>query len=364
MYLIVGAGLSGCVVAERIANVLSEKVLMIDRRNHIAGNIFDYTDDNGVMVHQYGPHAFHTNSKKVWDYLSRFTEWTPYFHHVEAYIDGQDVPVPFNINTIEQLFPADYAQSLINRLVTKFGLNKKVTILELLQEEEFQDFAQYVYKKVFLGYTMKQWGKKPEDLDISVSARVPIYLSRDNRYFQDTYQAIPSMGYTKMVEQMISSDLIEVRLNTDFAAVNRSEFKKIIYTGMVDEYFDFCLGELPYRSLRFNLRTVDKHHYQNVAQKNFSENFDFTRVTEYKHFLDQQTEKTSIAFEYPEAFERSINEPYYPIPDDDNHELYRRYQKLADGERHTVFLGRLAEYKYYNMDQIVGSALNAFEQNF
>ncbi|ASA55901.1 UDP-galactopyranose mutase [Vibrio gazogenes] len=362
MYLVIGAGLSGCVVAERIAKELNKEVHIIDRRNHVGGNIHDYVDENGVMVHTYGPHAFHTNHKQVWDYLSQFTEWKPYFHHVEGYIDGQDVPIPFNFNTIEKLFPQEYANNLIHELITEFGINKKVTILELLQNEKFKDLAQFVYEKVFLGYTQKQWDKKPEELDISVSSRVPIYTSKDDRYFQDTYQAIPEQGYTKLIENMIQSPLINVSLETDFSDIDVSQYEKIIYTGMIDEYFNYSLGKLPYRSLEFTLKTIDKPQYQNTAQKNYSSNFDFTRITEYKHFLDQNTEKTTIALEYPKAYEEGINEPYYPIPSDENHALYVQYRKLAKNEKNVIFLGRLAEYKYYNMDQIVKSALYTFEK--
>lgn len=364
MYLVVGAGLSGCVMAEQIANRLGEKVLVIDQRDHIGGNVYDYKNEAGITIHQYGPHAFHTNNEKVWQYLSQFTQWTPYFHHVEGYIDGQNVPIPFNINTIEKLFPQQYAQELIQALVAKFGFNKKITILELLQEEAFRDFAQYVYEKVFLGYTVKQWGKKPEELDISVSSRVPIYLSRDNRYFQDKYQAIPSEGYTKLIENLLSSELITVKLNTHFLTIDKSQFKGIIYTGMIDEYFDFCYGKLPYRSLSFDLKTINKPYYQATAQKNFSDNFDFTRITEYKYFLDEQSDKTTLAFEYPQAFEYGKNEPYYPIPNDENHALYKKYYELAKQEPNTIFIGRLAKYMYYNMDKIVASALTAFEKHF
>lgn len=364
MYLIVGAGLSGCVIAERISTELQSEVHLIDRRNHIAGNIHDYMDESGVMVHTYGPHAFHTNFEHVWTYLSKFTEWKPYFHHVEAYVDGQSVPVPFNFNTIEHLFPKEYANTLIVQLIEQFGINNKVTILELLQNKKFKTLAQYIYEKVFLGYTIKQWGKKPEDLDISVSGRVPIYTSRDNRYFQDKYQAIPEDGYTAMIERMIDSPHIQVELGVDFKELDRSIYSKIVYTGMIDEYFNYKLGKLPYRSLVFNLKTYNKEYYQKTAQKNFSENFDFTRITEFKHFLDQQLEKTTVAFEYPHQYEEGENEPYYPIPDESNHQLYAAYKELAADEHDTIFLGRLAEYKYYNMDQIVDSALRTFEDEF
>ncbi len=364
MYLIIGAGLSGCVIAQQITKKLQEKVHIIERRDHIGGNIHDYLDKYGNIVHTYGPHAFHTNNEKVWRYLSSFTEWKPYFHHVEGYIDGQNVPIPFNLNSIEKLFPTNYANNITDELIKKFGINKKVTILELLNHEEFKELAKYVYEKVFLGYTIKQWDKKPEELDISVSARVPIYTSKDNRYFQDKYQAIPEQGYTKMIENILSSPLIKIDLNTEFKNIDKSKYKKIIYTGMIDEYFDYSLGRLPYRSLKFILKTIDKEYYQNTAQKNFSENFDFTRITEYKHFLDQQTSKTTISYEYPFEYDEKINEPYYPIPNDKNHKLYEKYLKLAKNEKNTIFLGRLAEYKYYNMDQIVESALNTFEREF
>lgn len=364
MYLVIGAGLSGCVVAERIATELKQKVHIVDRRDHVGGNIHDRLDKNGVMVHTYGPHAFHTNNKEVWNYLSQFTEWKPYFHHVEGFIDGQNVPIPFNFNTIETLFPKEYSKKIINDLINEFGINKKVTILDLLNNEKFKDLAQYVYEKVFLGYTQKQWDKKPEELDISVSSRVPIYTSKDNRYFQDTYQAIPEEGYTRLIENMIDSPLIKVSLCTDFSDIDVDQYEKIFYTGMIDEYFQYTLGKLPYRSLEFVLKTIDKPQYQNTAQKNFSSNFDFTRITEYKHFLDQQTEKSTIALEYPKAYEEGVNEPYYPIPSEANHSLYLEYRKLAKKEKNVIFLGRLAEYKYYNMDQIVKSALYTFNKEF
>jgi len=362
MILVVGAGLAGCVIAERIASELNKEVLVIDRRDHLAGNTFDYKDENGVTVHKYGPHAFHTNNGKVWEYLSSFTEWLPYFHQVEAFIDGQSVPVPFNFNTINMLFDEHYASDIISKLINVYGLNKKVTILELLQNSDFKELAKYVYQKIFLGYTMKQWGKKPEDLDISVSGRVPIYTGRDNRYFHDKYQAVPEKGYTAMVENMLSSDLIKLELEKDFKDIDTSKFEKIVYTGMVDEYFDYRFGMLDYRSLSFSLKTVNKPYYQNTAQKNFSENFDFTRITEFKYFLDEQTDKSTIAFEYPSAYVHGENEPYYPVPDDKNAALYKKYSELAAKESRTVFVGRLAEYKYYNMEQVVERALELFEK--
>ena len=364
MHLVVGAGLSGCVIAERIANELNKKVLIIDKRPHIAGNIYDYRDEHGILVHKYGPHAFHTNLKNVWDYLSNFTEWKPYFHKVEALIDGQSVPIPFNFNTIEKLFPSDYARTLIKDLINAYGINKKVMILDLLKNDRFKELAQYVYEKVFLGYTVKQWGKKPEELDISVSGRVPIYTGRDDRYFHDKYQAIPENGYTEMIKKMLKNKNISVELESDFSKIDRSLYKKIIYTGKIDEYFNYVLGELPYRSLRFDIKSYDREYYQKTAQKNYSENFDFTRITEFKHFLDQKSKSTTVSYEYPQDYKRDLNEPYYPVPERNNFDLFEKYKELAVKEKNTIFLGRLAEYKYYNMDQIVESALKTFKVHF
>lgn len=362
MHLVVGCGLSGSVIAERIASVRQEEVLVVERREHIGGNIYDYKNSDGIFIHEYGPHAFHTSDKIVWDYLSAFTRWTIYWHMVDALIDGINVPLPFNFNTMAKLFPASYAERCIEELVANFGLSRRVTLSELMRMGRFAALAAYVYEKVYKGYTIKQWGLIPEELDENVFGRVPLVMSRDDRYFQDIYQAIPSKGYTEMIRNMVSTPGIEVELNRDLKAVDKQHFDTVIYTGKIDEYFDYSLGPLPYRSLRFELETVDREYFQATAQRNYPNNFDFTRTTEFKHFLNDKSPRTTIAYEFPLPHFPGENEPYYPVPRPENHALYRQYAGLAAKERKTAFVGRLAEYRYYNMDQAVQSALSAFSR--
>jgi len=364
-YLIVGTGFAGTVVAERIASRLDKKVLVIDRRNHIGGNCFDYLDDNGIIVHKYGPHIFHTNSKKVWDYISGFTNWNIYFHNVLAVVEGKKIPLPFNLNSLYNIFPKKFAENLEKLMIDKFGYGVKIPILKMLEtsDNDLKFLAEFIYKNVFLGYTIKQWGLKPEELDFSVSSRVPVFISRDDRYFQDTYQGIPSEGYTSIFEKMLNHPNIELRLNCGFNDIKSSkEADKIIYTGMIDEYFDNIFGELPYRSLNFEFKSFSLRQYQETAQVNYPNNYDFTRTTEFKHFLPSKSESTTVAFEFPQQFVRGLNEPYYPIPSPENELIVRQYQAQAEKIANNVqFIGRLAEYKYYNMDQIVGVALSFFE---
>lgn len=362
MYLIVGAGLTGAVIAEHIASKLSKKVKVIDSREHIAGNIFDYKDDNGVMVHKYGPHAFHTNNKKVWDYLSGFTKWHFYSHRVKVVIEGVEATLPFNLDTIEELFPKDMAASFIEKLINYYDFGTKVPVLELVKnpDQDLRFLGQYVYDNVYAGYTAKQWGVGPEDLDGSVTARVPVYISRDNRYFQDVYQGIPLNGYTKMVENMLENSNIEVCLNTEFDGVSDG-YEKVIFTGMIDQYFGYRFGKLPYRSLDFDFRSIDHEYFQSHSQINYPNNYDFTRITEFKHFLNQKTDKSTIAIEYPCSYEEGVNEAYYPIPSADNHDLYYKYSELAKAEENVVFAGRLARYEYVNMDEIVDRAMKIFD---
>jgi UDP-galactopyranose mutase len=364
-YLIVGAGLSGCVLAERLASQIDKKVLLIDQREHIAGNCYDEKLD-GITVHKYGPHIFHTNNKKVWDYLSVFTDWHLYFHKVFAIVEGQNVPVPFNFNSIYQLFSPKLAEKLELLLLDKFNYCNKIPILKLLEtsDKDLKFLADYIYSNVFLGYNLKQWGVKPEELDSSVSSRVPVYLSRDNRYFQDKYQAIPQNGYTRMFSKLINHKNIELVLGTDFKKAEQNyKFDKVIYTGTIDSYFDYSLGELAYRSLNFEYKKYNMEYYQELAQVNYPNNFDFTRITEFKHFLDEKVANTIIAKEFPTEYKLGINEPYYPIPNEENQLLVDKYKSLARKIRKNVlFCGRLADYKYYNMDQAVAVALQLFAQ--
>lgn len=366
-YLIVGAGLSGSVLAERIASQLNKKVVVVDKKNHIAGHCFDYAHESGIMIHKFGPHIFHTNIKKVWDYLSKFTKWHIYFHKVLAVVEGKKVPVPFNLNSLYQLFPKKYSETLEELLVKNFGYGIKIPILKLKNHSnpEIIFLADYIYKNVFLGYTLKQWALKPEELDFTVTSRVPVYISRDDRYFQDTYQGIPLNGYTQLVKNILNHKNITVLLETDYSSLPLDiNYKKIIFTGPIDEFFEYKHGELPYRSLRFDYREYKKDFFQEVAQVNYPNNYDFTRITEFKHFLDTESNMTVIAQEFSEDYQIGKNEPYYPIPRKENDEIYIKYKKEAEKQKRKVFfVGRLADYKYYNMDQTVAVALTMFEKN-
>lgn len=365
-FLIVGAGYAGSVLAERIATQLNKKCLIVEKRNHIAGNAYDYYDENGLLVHKFGPHIFHTNSKKVWDYLSCFTKWNNYVHYVKAYIDGYLVPIPFNLNSLYQVFPLKYAQKLEKKLIEHYGYGLKIPILKMMEvnDTELNFLANYIYKNVFHGYTLKQWGLKPEELDSSVTSRVPVYISKDNRYFQDTYQALPLNGYTEMFRKILNHKNIHLLLNVDFNEVkDYIKYDKLIFTGPIDSYFNYIYGELPYRSLEFEFRTFEQEFFQEIGQKNFPNNYDYTRITEFKHLTQQKHHFTTVAYEYPKQYIRNINEPYYPIPKEENNELYQKYKSEAiKSGKNVIFCGRLAEYKYYNMDQIVGIALQVFEK--
>ncbi len=378
-FLIVGSGFSGSVIAERIANVLNQKVLIIEKRNHIGGNCYDYQDENNIIIHKYGPHLFHTDYKEVFDYLSNFTEWEIYHHKVLAYIDGKKVPIPFNLNSIEELFPKTLAETLTNKLLSKYQYGAKIAILELLKEED-QDLkflANYVYEKVFKNYTVKQWGVKPEELEPQVTARVPVYVSRDNRYFTDKYQAVPKEGYTKIFERMLNHPNIKIMLNTDFKEVVSinfeskkiyfmgKEFKgKMIFTGMIDELFNYKYGPLPYRSLKLCFKAIDKEYFQEVAVVNYPNDYDFTRITEFKHIHSVETKRTKILVEYPKSYSPRVDIPYYPFFTQSAKELYNMYKEESEKFENLILVGRLAEYRYYDMDDVVKRALEVFEEVF
>ena len=362
--LVVGCGFSGAVIANKIATELNEPVTIIDIKNHIGGNCYDYWQD-GICVHKYGTHIFHTSLKNVWDYISRFTKWYPYMHQVKGLIDGQEVPIPFNLNSIHQVFPKSIADKLEKKLIEKFGFNVKVPILQLRKanDEDLTFLADFVYEKIFLHYTLKQWGMTPEDLDPAVTGRVPVYISRDNRYFQDIYQGIPMSGYTPVIEKMLDNPLITVRLKTDFKTIQDTvQYDRLFYTGPIDEFFDYELGELPYRSLKFDFVTFDKPYFQSNSVINYPNNYDFTRIGEYKYFLDNRTDKTVVSFEYPQSFCLGQNDRYYPIVRDENAALYQRYLDKAASLKNVYFLGRLGDYKYYDMDKAIAKALDLFEK--
>ena len=364
-WLIIGAGYTGCVLAERIASQLDRKVLLVDRRDHIGGNAYDFHNEHGVLVHQYGPHIFHTNSKKVWDYLSHFTEWRPYYHHVLGVIEGKKIPVPFNLNSINEVFPRAYAEKLERRLLECYPYGAKVPVLKLLEspDPDLKTLAKYVYDFVFYNYTVKQWEYKPEELDPLVTGRVPILVSRDNRYFQDTYQSMPALGYTAMFRRMLAHRNIRILLNTDYKEIAGDvKYGRMVYTGPIDAFFDYMYGPLPYRSLRFEFRTLDQEWFQEVGTVNYPNEHDFTRITEQKWLTGQRLPKTTITVEYPQRHQPGVNDPYYPIPREDNREAYNQYlgeiKKLGGN---VLLAGRLADYKYYNMDQAAARALKLFE---
>ncbi len=364
-WLIVGAGFVGAVLAERIASELEKKVVVIDRRKHIGGNAFDHYDDHGILVHRYGPHIFHTYNRKVWDYLSRFTEWRPYYHRVLGVVEGRLVPIPFNLNSIRLLFPPRLAERLEEKLVGAFGYGARVPILKLKEVEDgdLRFLADYVYRNVFEGYTLKQWGLRPEGLSPSVTARVPVLVSRDDRYFQDTYQAMPKHGYTRLFEKLLSHLNIRVVLGMDWKEAEREiRFDRVVYTGPMDEFFGYAHGPLPYRSLRFWFEHRPQEVFQPVGTVNYPNEYAFTRITEFKHLTGQAHPGTTVAYEYPEAYTPGENEPYYPVPKEENQEVYERYLAEAKGLKSVVFAGRLADYRYYNMDQAVARALKLFEE--
>ncbi|MCQ2914692.1 MAG: UDP-galactopyranose mutase [Alphaproteobacteria bacterium] len=361
--LVVGAGFSGATIARKIAEDLNEKVVVIDCKDHIAGNAYDYRDENGIMIHKYGSHIFHTNLENVWQFLSRFTSFNTYMHKVIALIDGIETTIPFNLRTLYDVFPETLAVRLEQKLLAQFEYNKKVPILEFQKQDDadLKFLANYVYEKVFLHYTTKQWGLDPTKVDGAVTARVPVYISCDERYFTDKYQGIPLEGYTKTVEKMLNHPNIEVKLNTPFEKSMVDQYKRVIYTGSVDQFFDYKFGELPYRSVYFKMETFDKPYYQSNSVVNYPCNYDFTRIHEYKYYLDDQTDKTVIAKEYSTNYERGKNEPFYPIASEANSNLYAKYKAEADKLNNVYFLGRLGEYKYYDMDKAVGRALDLFE---
>ena len=357
--IIVGAGLSGLVMAERLSSV-GERVLIIDRRNHIGGNCYDY-DDNGILVHRYGSHIFHTSDSAVWRYVSRFTRFYPYMHEVRAFVDGCFIPVPFNLNSLYLTFPKRLAKSLESMLLSHFRYGERVSILRLRERQELSFLSDYIYEKIFLNYTSKQWCCKVEELDSSVFDRVPIIISKDNRYFGDVYQGIPIGGYSKMCEKMLENSLIDLRLNCDYSEIKSEarKAKRVFFSGAIDEYFDYEFGELAYRSLEFDFVTLQIPHFQQNSVINYPNNYDYTRIAEYKHFLPTHTPHTIISFEYPKAYERGL-ERYYPMPNATNANLYNRYKQKVESLKNVYFLGRLGHYRYYDMDKAIKSALALF----
>jgi UDP-galactopyranose mutase len=358
-YLIVGAGFAGSVLAERLASQHGARVLLIDRRPHVGGNAYDEPNEAGILYHKYGPHIFHTNSQQVVDYLSQFTEWRPYEHRVLAMVRDKLVPIPINRTTLNELFDLDLKT---DEEAADYLASRAEPVDEIKTSEDvvINAVGRELYELFFQGYTRKQWGLDPSQLDKSVTARIPTRTNTDDRYFTDTFQAMPKDGYTAMFKRMLVHPLIEVRTGVDFRDVRQEvDADHIIYTGPIDEYFDFRFGKLPYRSLKFDHKTLEQERYQATGTVNYpSPDVPYTRISEYKHLTGQEAPVTTVTYEYPSA----EGDPYYPIPRAENQELFKRYEALADETPGVTFVGRLATYRYYNMDQIVGQALATFRR--
>ena len=370
--LVIGAGFAGAVTAGELARRGGKKVLVLERRDHIGGNAFDRPDSAGVLIHQYGPHIFHTAKKRVFDYLSQYTAWRSYQHRVVANVHGVEMPVPFNLTSLELAFGVEKAGRMAEKLIAKYGAETKVTVLQLREntDPELTALADYVYENVFLHYTMKQWGQTPEEIDPNTIARVPVFLSRDDRYFQDPWQGMPALGYTPIFQRILDHPGITVELGVD--AKDRLTLKNgaalldgarfdgpVVFTGAADELFDFQYGRLPYRTLDFDFETCQRDVFQSHGTVNYTVSEDFTRITEFKHLTGQVLPGvTTIVREYSRAYTGAAGEtPYYAILNPANNALYARYKALAEGYGGLHLLGRLAEYQYYNMDAIVERAL-------
>lgn len=373
--VIIGAGVAGSVAARELAES-GRSVLVLEQRDHIGGNCYDEPDEHGILIHKYGPHIFHTKEKKAYDYLSRFTDWYAFGHEVVANVYGKLIPVPFNLNTLHMVYEKEKADTLEKKLIETFGMGSRVPILKLREQEdpEIRQIADYVYENIFLHYTMKQWGQTPEEIDPAVTGRVPVVISYDNRYFQEPWQGMPLHGYTPMFEKML--DHPKIRVETGVDARSRIRFEEdqvildgepfcgeVIYTGPVDELFNCCFGRLPYRSLRFDFEYLDQEDYQGHSVVNYTVSEDFTRITEFKYLTGQKAPGTTIVREYPFAYTGAESEiPYYSIANEANQALYEKYRALTEKIPNVWLLGRLAEYKYYNIDAMVMKALELTEK--
>lgn len=375
-YVIVGCGFAGSVVAQRLAEE-DKKVLVIDKRSHLGGNAYDYFNESGVLVHKYGPHIFHTNKKEVFEYLSKFTNWYDYSHEVVGNIKGKYIPIPFNLNSLKLTYNEEKAERLKNKLLDTYGIDKKVSILELQKQkdDELVELGKYIYENVFLHYTMKQWGQSPDEIDKSVIARVPVHVSYDNRYFQDEFQGVPIDGYTKVFENLLNSKNIDIRLSEDACDVLRLTENEVfvydkpfhggvIYTGALDELMECKYGRLPYRTLDFKFETYNENYVQPKGTVNYTVDKPYTRITEFKYLSGQKLDGvTTIVKEYSRQYTGEKNEiPYYAILNDENRKKYEKYYRDISRLKNFYLIGRLAEYKYYNMDEIVYRALKLADE--
>lgn len=359
-YLVVGAGFAGAVLAERLASQLNATVLVIDRRSHIGGNAYDHYDKAGVLLHRYGPHYFRTNSDRIVAYLSQFTDWHPVDYRILSYTEGRLWPFPINLNTFEQLIGRPSTSEEMEATLAQW----RVPIEQPANSEEviLSQVGHRLYEMFFRGYTRKQWRREPRDLDASVCGRIPIRTNRDDRYLSEKFQALPSKGYTALFERLLNHPRISLRLNTDYREARQQlKFRHLIFTGALDEFYDYCHGPLPYRSLRFEPETLNRELFQPVVQVNYPNDYEFTRIVEIKHATGQKLPVTTIVREYPDDYAIG-KEPFYPVPAADARAIYQKYAERAEAETNVSFVGRLATYRYYNMDQVIGSALATFEK--
>lgn len=355
-YVVVGAGLAGLTIAERIANELNEKVLIIEKRIHIGGNVYDSYNEEGILIHNYGPHIFHTNDKEVYQYLSRFTPWNDFWHRVLTYVDGNLIPMPITVETINKLYNLNLSCDEVEEFLKKQAVS--IDEIKTSKDVALSKVGLDIYQKIFETYTQKQWGLDPGEIDTSVISRIPIRLNRDTRYFNDRYQGMPKHGYTKMCEKMASNKNIKILLNTDYKEViDDINYEKLIYTGPTDYYYNYKHGRMAYRSIDFVFETYNKEEYQPAPVVNYPNDYDYTRITEFKKLSGQEHKMTTILKEFP----CSEGEPYYPFPTKECKEQFALYQQEMEKEEKVIFLGRLAEYRYYNMDAVVRIALNVFK---
>jgi UDP-galactopyranose mutase len=379
-FVIIGGGFSGAVFAERVANILNEKVLIVEKREHIGGNSYDYKSEEGIFVHKYGPHIFHTDNDIVWDYLLKFSSFNNYKHKVLAYIDGKYIQLPFDFKGIEEFFKEN-GEKIKERLLENYKYSDKVPIYELLNSKDrlLKEIGEFVYEKIFLNYSIKQWGENPLNLSKEVLKRVPVYIGNKEGYFENRYEGIPKKGFLNLFNNMLKNKNIYIKLNKDvkelfylkdgmiYTKENRVFEGYFIYTGPIDYLFDYKFGKLPYRSLKFEFEKIEKEFYQKAAVVNYPNDNDFTRITEYKHFIRGKSSKTIISKEFPGEYDKNsknFNIPYYPILKEKNMEILNRYLDEAKRYDKLYLIGRLAEYRYYNMDEAILSALNLFNDRF
>lgn len=364
---VIGAGLCGSAIARLIAEELKEPVIVFEKKEYAGGNCFDFKNDENIFVHKYGSHIFHTNNKNVWDFVKRFSDFNNYKHKVYTYIDGKEVIIPFNLTSLFETFPLEFAKKLEEKLLSKFELNSKVSILDFQNQndDDLKKLSDFVYEKVFKGYTLKQWGLLPEEIDKRVTSRVPVLIGRCNNYFNDEFQGIPKCGYTKMIQNMLNHPNINViynkALGKDFELKDINA-KRIICTSSIDEAFNYKYGELPYRSVRFDFEVHDKEFYQSNSVINYPNNNDYTRIHEFKYYLNDKSDKTVIAKEYSQEFINGSNERFYPINNQENISLYKKYLNEVQKLKNVYFLGRLGGYSYLDMDKAVECAMNLFEE--